>query len=107
MRCSADQIVASNSISTASSLFAPILVRVPQRLSVLSAGSGGGFQLLSGDADGGALLSSDLAGFQAQVSTNLLDWVDLASPLVLLLQLGDPGASSDSAAFYRVLERSP
>jgi hypothetical protein len=104
------QILVSNSLSAARSLFAPILVRVPQRLSLLSPGPAGGFQLLSGDADGGALLSSDLAAFQAQVSTNLLDWVDLSSPLVLtngLLQLADPGAPSEAAAFYRVLERSP
>jgi len=104
------QIVASNSIGSASSLFAPVLVRVPQRLSVLSAGPAGGFQLISRDADGGALLSSDLAGFKAQASTNLLDWVDVPSRLLLtngVLQLADPGATSDAAAFYRVLERSP
>jgi hypothetical protein len=103
------QMIASNRLGSASSVWAPVVVRVPQKLSPLPLLPGGMFRLLSADADGGILLPEDTAGFQAQVSTNLRDWVGLPSQLLLTnneLLLTDPlPAISNATRFYRITEQ--
>jgi len=101
------QMVASNANGSATSVFASIVVRVPQKLALPAFLPGSGFRLLSGDADGGLLWPSDLPGLQAQVSTNLVDWAVLSNGLELsngLLLLSDPQSTNDTSRFYRILE---
>ncbi len=88
---------------------APALLRVlvAQRLMAPARLPDGTFTLLSADEDGGALRPGDLAGFEGQTSTNLLDWISIPRPLQLtngMLYLMDQQASNYQARFYRVLE---
>jgi hypothetical protein len=60
-----------------------------------------------GDSDSGLLSSNDIAHFTIVVSTNLVDWDVLTSPLFLangLLWLQDSSATNWPKRFYRVIE---
>jgi hypothetical protein len=87
---------------------ATLVVRVPQSLAAPRFLPDGTFVFASGDADGGWLLPSDLAGFEVQASTNLLDWITLTNACSLtngLLLLHDPGSARHPQRFYRLMER--
>ena len=87
---------------------ATLVVLVPQRLSAPGWLPGGGFTLISGDADGGLLVPTDLGGFSAQTSTDLVNWQTLTNGLTLtngVLQLTDPGSTNFPWGFYRVIEQ--
>ncbi|MEI9866433.1 MAG: LamG-like jellyroll fold domain-containing protein [Limisphaerales bacterium] len=86
---------------------AVLKVLVPQLLGTPVILPDGSFQLISKDANGGALKPADLANFEAQTSTNLLDWMTLPDVLsftngTLLLQ--DNGQTNYPTRFYRLLE---
>jgi len=59
----------------------------------------------STDANGGQLSPSDLANFEAQASTNLVNWVTLPCVSLTngLLQLQDSG-SNYTTRYYRIVE---
>jgi alpha-tubulin suppressor-like RCC1 family protein len=98
---------ASNPAGFASSSNALVYVRVPQKLTSPSIGGGGTFRLLSGDADGGALLPSDLSAFRALASTNFKTWTVLGIGLSItngLLQFVDPASTNYERRFYRIEE---
>ena len=101
------QVVVTDSAGSVLSSNAQVVVRVPQRLGPVAWLPGGEFMLLSRDADGAALWQSDLAGFEAQVSTNLTDWSTLNARLTLTngeLLLLDPQATNYAQQFYRIVE---
>ena len=82
-------------------------VHVPQLLGTPALQPDGSLLLSSTDLGGGLPTASDLTNFQAQVSTNLIDWSTLPTPLLLTngaIQLVDPGATNSPDRFYRVLE---
>jgi len=84
-----------------------LTVRVPQRLCTPAWGPDGSFVFWSGDADGGSLCPGDLAGFEVQASTNLVDWMTLSNALTLTngaLRLEDPAAVNCPMRFYRLIE---
>ncbi|HWH71253.1 MAG TPA: immunoglobulin domain-containing protein, partial [Candidatus Sulfotelmatobacter sp.] len=86
-----------------------LVVRVPQLLSGARMLPDGSFEFVSGDADCGGLLPSDMTALEVQASTNLVDWVPVNNPLTLTngtLRLHDPGTNY-SRRFYRVVERQP
>jgi len=86
---------------------AVLKVLVPQLLGSPVVLPDGSFQLASTDADGGLLSPSDLANFEVQASTNLLNWVTLPNALSLtngILLLQDGTQSNNPARFYRLLE---
>ena len=86
---------------------AVVRVRVPQQLGNAQWLAGHGFSFLSMDVDGGALSVQDLAGFEAQVSTDLVNWQRLTNPPAVTngaLLIIDPNAASFSKRFYRLLE---
>jgi hypothetical protein len=86
---------------------AVLVVRVPQLLATPALQPDGSILLYSADAGGGLLTPSALANFEAQVSTNLVDWVTLPNGLSLTkgtLQLQDTGQSNSPARFYRLVE---
>jgi alpha-tubulin suppressor-like RCC1 family protein len=86
---------------------ASLVVLVPQRLSAPRLLPDGSFVFSSDDADGAPLQPGDLAGFQVQASTNLVDWNALPGALTLtsgVLQLDDSAATNASMRFYRIIE---
>jgi alpha-tubulin suppressor-like RCC1 family protein len=86
---------------------AVLKVLVPQLLGSPKLLPDGSFQLTSTDANGGLLRPSDLANFEAQASTNLVNWTTLPNALSLtngLLQLQDSGQSNFTARYYRLIE---
>jgi hypothetical protein len=85
---------------------AVVRVSVPQSLHDPQWVEGGGFRVESGDADGGVLLPQDLAGFEVQTSTNLVDWTALTNWVLTngSLLITDPTATNISKKFYRVVE---
>jgi alpha-tubulin suppressor-like RCC1 family protein len=85
---------------------AVLKVLVPQLLGSPKLLPNGSFQLTSTDANGGLLQPSDLANFEVQASTNLVDWVTLPNALSLtngMLQLQDSG-SNYTTRYYRIIE---
>jgi hypothetical protein len=86
---------------------ATLTVQIPQQFTGLVL-SNGGFELLSGYADGWSLPASDLARFEIQTSTNLSQgWSTLAaSPGILngQLRVVIPGPASFPTRFLRVVE---
>ncbi|HEU5072265.1 MAG TPA: immunoglobulin domain-containing protein [Verrucomicrobiae bacterium] len=100
-------VLVTNDAGNAASSNALLTVRVPQRLTAPTLLPDGTLQLDSADADGGSLSPDDVAHFELQASTNLVDWTTLANGLsftngTLLLQ--DPDALKHPLRFYRVLE---
>jgi hypothetical protein len=81
-------------------------VRVPQLLGTPKLSPNGSFQLTSTDANGGLLAPSDLANFEVQASTNLVNWVTLPNALSLTngtLLLQDSN-SNYKVRYYRLIE---
>ena len=71
-------------------------------------GAGRRLSAFSQDADAAPLLPQDLGGFEAQSSSNLINWTTLNANLTLTnggLLLIDPQAISNSQRFYRIIER--
>jgi len=100
-------VVVSNLVSSVVSSNAALIVHVPQRLGTPVWLPDGTLTFGAGDADGGSLTPADLAGLQAQVSTNLTDWVPLPDALSLtngVLQFHDAGSTNDPQRFYRIIE---
>lgn len=96
----------SNPGGSAFSSNAVLKIYVPQELVPLGMGTAG-FVLLSGDVDGGLMTPDDVPNFEAQVSTNLLDWVTAPAALRLTngqLLLEDHAATNEPARFYRIIE---
>jgi alpha-tubulin suppressor-like RCC1 family protein len=86
---------------------AVLKVLVPQLLGSPKLLPNGSFQLTSTDANGGLLSPSDLANFEAQASTNLVNWVTLPDALSLtngMLQLRDGTRTNYTARYYRIIE---
>ena len=86
---------------------AVLKVLVPQLLGSPTLLPDGTFRLTSTDANGGLLQPSDLANFEAQASTDLVNWVTLPNALSLtngMLLLQDSGQSNYKARYYRIIE---
>lgn len=98
----------ANAGGTTTSSNAALVVRVPQSLASPRFLPDGTFAFNSSDADGGWLLPSDLAGFEVQASTNLLDWITLTNAGTLTngsLLLHDSDSTHHPQRFYRLMER--
>ena len=99
-------IVTCSGVSMQSSN-AYVQVLSPQRFQNESWQSDGSFRIVSEDIMGVGLLSSEVAGFEAQFSTNLVDWTPLGTQLQLVngnLVLIDPGATNITRRIYRIME---
>jgi hypothetical protein len=96
----------SNSVGSASSS-AALTVQVPQRLSNPRFVPPGAFQLISSYADGWPVAPTELAGFEAQASSNLVNWVTLPNSLAVSggsLILQDTSSAKQPSRFYRIVQ---
>jgi hypothetical protein len=97
----------SNSGGAVDSSNALLKVLIPQRFA-LTPLLNGNILFFSVDADGGLLSSNDLAGFTAQSSSNLVDWLTLPNALSVtngMLMLRDTNQANYRVRFYRVFEQ--
>ncbi len=100
------RVVVTNALGSATSSNAVLLVRVPQRLGTPIRLADGTFTCLSSDADGGILSAGDLSRFEAQASTNLVDWTTLPGALTITnggLRFYD-ATTNAPMGFYRIIE---
>ncbi len=100
-------VTVSNAGGNVTSTNAILVVRVPQRLQPPFRSTDGARWISFGDADGGWLAPEDLAAFEVQASTNLLDWATLPGALTLTngsVLLRDTNRADYSRRFYRVIE---
>ncbi len=100
-------VTVTNSGGMAVSSNALVQVLVPQLLGTPVLLPDGTLQLTSTDANGGLLSPADLANFEAQASTNLVNWTTLPGALSLtngMLQLQDAARTNFNARYYRILE---
>jgi hypothetical protein len=101
------QVVASNPGGGTPSSNATLAVHTPQKIGLPLRLSGGVVTLISADADGGPLLSSDLSGFQVLATTNFLSWVTVLNSLAVsngVLLFTDPDSTNYPRRFYRIIE---
>jgi photosystem II stability/assembly factor-like uncharacterized protein len=100
-------VIITNAVSGLQSSNAVVHVLVPERLGEPVLLAGGQVQLQFADADGGALLTTnDLATFEVQASTNLVQWSTITNALTLTngtVVLRDIITNAPSR-YYRVLE---
>ena len=100
-------VIVTNAGGMAVSSNAVLKVLVPQLLGSPQLLPNGSFQFTSTDANGGLLSPSNLANFEAQASTNLVDWASLPNALSLtngMLLLQDSGTSNYTTRYYRIIE---
>ncbi len=100
-------VCVTNAGGSVTSSAVSLKVLVPQVLGTPQMMPDGSFQLTSTDANGGLLAASDLVNFEAQVSTNLMNWVTLPNALSLtngMLLLSDPPQTNSPARYYRIIE---
>jgi hypothetical protein len=100
-------VVVTNVTGSLQSSNAVVRVLVPERFSAPVQLPGGRLQLIFGDADGGALLTTnDIATFTVQASTNLVNWSVLTNALSVTngLMLFQDTTTNSPVRFYRVLE---
>jgi hypothetical protein len=100
-------VMVTNAGGLAVSSNAVVIIKVPQLLTSPVMLPDGSLQLTSGDANGGLLTPADLANFEAQASTNLVDWTTLTNAMSLtngLLQLQDAARTNFDTRYYRIVE---
>ena len=100
-------VMVSNSVDRVQSNSATLTVQIPQRLTNPQLSSQGVLQLVAGYTDGWPVSPEELPGFEAQVSSNLADWVTLANSLSVsnsLLILQDASSGNQTARFYRIIQ---
>ncbi len=86
---------------------AELVVRARQRLSTGQILPDGSFTAISSDADGAPITETNTFRFEAQASSNLVDWTSLPNSLSLTngsLLLLDPSALNQPNRFYRIIE---
>ena len=100
-------VTVTNLRGAAISSNAVVTVKVPQVLGTPALLANGTLQFTSMDVGGGTLTEADLPNFEAQASTNLVDWVTLPNALSLtngMLQLSDGSSTNYSTRYYRIIE---
>ena len=101
-------VTVTNAGGAISSSNAVVTVKVPQVLGAPVLLPNGVFEFTSADEGGGLLTAANLPNFQAQVSTNLVSWLNLPNALSLtngMLLLQDSATSNAPARFYRIVEQ--
>ena len=102
-------VTVTNAAGLAVSSNALVQVIVPQRLGTPTLSPDGSLQLISLDAGGITVIltAADLTNFEAQASTDLMNWETLPNALSLtngVLQLQDSARTNYPARYYRIIE---
>ena len=100
-------VIVTNLGGMAISSNAAVVVKVPQLLGTPVLLPDGSLQLTSTDMNGGTIQPSDLANFEAQASTDLVNWTILPGGLSLtngMLQLNDAVRTNFTSRYYRIVE---
>jgi hypothetical protein len=100
-------VTITNTGGSVTSSIVSLKVLAPQLLGTPTLSPDGSLLLSSTDADGGLLTASNLVNFEAQGSTNLVDWLTLTNALSVtngMLQLQDDGQTNYPARYYRIIE---
>ncbi|MGZ5528818.1 MAG: hypothetical protein ACXWJB_09120, partial [Limisphaerales bacterium] len=101
-------VMATNACGSDRSTNFTLTVHVPQTIAYPLLQPDGSFLLTSQDSDA-TLFSgnTDLSAFQAQYSSNLVDWFPVTAPLSIsngVMQLNDANATNAPQRFYRIIE---
>ncbi|HEV2695324.1 MAG TPA: immunoglobulin domain-containing protein [Verrucomicrobiae bacterium] len=102
-------VTVTNISGVATSSVAVVRVNVPQLLGTPQILPDGSLQLTSTDANGGLLQPSDLANFEALVSSDMVNWTPLPNALSFtngMLQLQDTSRTNFTTRFYRIVEQT-
>ena len=100
-------VIVTNAGGMAVSSNAVVVVKVPQVLGTPVLLPDGSLQLTSADASGGPLTAANLPNFEAQASSDLVNWTTLPGALGLTngaLQLNDATRTNFATRFYRIIE---
>jgi len=100
-------VTVTNTGGSVTSSVVNLKVLVPQLLGSPTLSPDGTLLLNSTDANGGLLTTNDLANFEAQGSTNLVNWATLTNALSLtngILRLQDSNGTNWPSRFYRIIE---
>jgi alpha-tubulin suppressor-like RCC1 family protein len=100
-------VIVTNTGGMVVSSNAAVVIKVPQLLGTPALLPDGSLQLTSTDANGDTLTDADLANFEAQATTNLVNWITLTNGLSLtngMLQLNDPTRTNFNTRYYRIIE---
>jgi len=100
-------VTVTNIGGSTTSQIAVVRVTAPQLLGTPQLLPDGSLQLTAGDASGGQLQDSDLPNFEAQASSDLVNWTTLPDALSLtngVLQLQDTSRTNFTTRFYRIVE---
>jgi hypothetical protein len=101
-------LVVTNAYGSDRSCNFTLTVRVPQQIGIPLLQPDGTLLFTSRDADQTTFASNaDLSGFQAQYSSNLIDWLPLTAPVSLtngVMQWNDTDATNGTMRFYRIIE---
>ena len=100
-------VTVTNSGGMVTSSNAVVRVKAPQQLGSPTLLPNRSIQFTSQDADGGTLTPSDLTNFEAQASSDLINWTTLPNALTISngeLELQDPASTSYPARYYRIVE---
>ncbi|MGZ5543059.1 MAG: immunoglobulin domain-containing protein [Limisphaerales bacterium] len=102
------KVVVANALGSVTSSDAVLTVHTPQEISVPLLQPDGTLLMASRDTDNLYLSSqTSLAGFQAQYSSNMVDWLPVTAALSVsngYIQFNDTDATNDPMRFYRVIE---
>ncbi len=101
-------LIVTNAFGSDRSTNFTLTVHVPQRIGLPLLQSDGTFLLTSQDVDQTLFPSgTDASGFQAQFSSNLIDWLPVNATLSIsngVMQLNDTDATNAMQRFYRIIE---
>ncbi|MDB6059225.1 MAG: Immunoglobulin I-set domain protein, partial [Verrucomicrobiales bacterium] len=102
------RVVVTNTLGSVTSSNAVLTVRTPQELQTPELQPDGTFLFTSGDVDNKSFSSQmSTTNFQAQYSSNLVDWLQLDTSLSISngqIQFIDTDATNAPLRFYRVIE---
>ncbi|MDR3456038.1 MAG: immunoglobulin domain-containing protein [Verrucomicrobiae bacterium] len=100
-------VTVTNLAGSVTSSTAAVRVVAPQLLGSPQLLPDGSLQLIATDANGGTLTDADLPNFEAQASSDLVNWTTLPDALSLTngrLQLQDTSRTNFTTRFYRIIE---
>jgi hypothetical protein len=101
-------VIISNSLGSVTSSNVTLTVHTPQQIAVPLLQPDGTFLITSQDSDNTSFSTeTSLASFQAQYSSNLIDWLPVNGSLSVsngAIQFIDADATNDPMRFYRIIE---